>query len=112
IRNYAESQRYYELYLSKYPNDLTFRSAARAGIAACYENQGQYAEAASNFDMAYREFEKGPLAGDYLVSAMRNDLAAGNKEKAEEYLALLSEEFDGTTLYNRAARLFAEKTVQ
>ena len=112
IRNYTESQRYYQMYLDKHPNDPTFRSAAYDGIASGLENLGQYAEAAEYYVRAYDEMDNAPMAGDYLISAMRNYLAVGDREKAQTYLKILESEFDGTTLANRATRLFAEKTVE
>ena len=110
IRNYPEAIRYFELYLSKYRKSRFNRAAALAGIASSLENQGQYREAAEKFVAAYDEYPTGPMIGDYQISAMRNFLEAGEIDQAETYLELITNEFDGTDLADRAVRLFSEKS--
>ena len=110
IRNYPEAIRYFELYLSKYPQNLFNRAASLAGIASSLENQGQYREAAEKFVTAYNEYPNGPMIGDYQVSAMRNFLEVGEVDQAKTYLELITDEFDDTDLADRAVRLFSEKS--
>jgi len=109
-RNYPEAVRHFELYLSKYHGNILYRSACLAGIASCRENEAQFDVAASKFLEAYQLDPQGPLAGDYLVSAMRNNLSVGNVEMAQQHLDLLKDEFDGTDLEKKATRLFSEKS--
>jgi len=109
-RNYPEAVRHFELYLSKYPTNLLYRSASLAGIASCRENEAQFAEAASKFQEAYQADPEGPLAGDYLVSAMRNSLASGSVDQAQQHLDIIKDEFKGTDMEKKAARLFSEKS--
>ncbi len=108
-KNYAETIRYYEMYLAKYQGNLINRSAAHAGIAAAQENQGQSALAAAEFQLAYDEAPDGPLSGDNLIGSMRNNLKVGEVDKAKTSLELIEEKFPTTDLLNRATRLFAEK---
>ena len=110
IRNYPEAIRYFELYLSKYRKSRFNRAAALAGIASSLENQGQYREAAEKFVAAYNEYPNGPMIGDYQISAMRNFLEVGEVDQAKTYLELITDEFDGTDLADRAVRLFSEKS--
>jgi len=109
-RNYPEAIRYFELYLSKYPQNQFNRTASLAGIASSLENQGQYREAAEKFVAAYNEYPNGPIIGDYQISAMRNFLEVGEVDQAKTYLELITDEFDGTDLADRAVRLFSEKS--
>lgn len=108
-RNYPEAIRYYEMYLSKYRVNNLNRAASLAGIAASYENQGQYDAAAPKYAEAFDEFPEGPLAGDYQYSAMRCYLELGDKAKAEEHFDRIKELWPGTNLVNRATRMYAEK---
>ena len=109
IRNYPEAIRYYEKYLLSYHDDKLARASCYAGIACCYENQGEYLQAAEKFVKAFDEFPNGPLIGDYLASAMRNYLEVGDTTKARIRFNQINEEFKGTNLANRVTRLFMEK---
>ncbi|MEW5995595.1 MAG: tetratricopeptide repeat protein [Candidatus Zixiibacteriota bacterium] len=108
-RNYPEAIRYCEMYLANYADNRFHRASALAGIATCLENQGQYADAAARFEAAYQEYPEGPLNGDYRLSAMRNCLAVGDTERAQTHLEFIEENFKGTSLAMRAARIFSEK---
>ncbi len=110
-RNYPEAIRYWDIYISRFQDNPLYRSAALAGLASVYENQAQFSEAASHFGDAVAAFEDGPLEGDYLVSAMRNLLMAGEVEQARTQLGIIKEKYDKTELYKRAARLFSEKSL-
>lgn len=112
MRNYPEAIRYFEMYLSDYSKDPLTRSACRAGIAACNEDQTKYAEAAAAFDSAYNEDPKGPLAGDNLQAAMRNYLMVGDAATAKARLDEIVKEFEGTNLATRSIRLFHEHGTQ
>lgn len=109
-KNYPEAVRYFELYASKYPNNLLYHSASLAGVASCRENEAQYDEAASKFLAAYQLDPNGALAGDYIMSAMRNSLAAEDVALAQQHLDVIEVEFKGTDLEKNAVRLFAEKS--
>ncbi len=109
-QNYPEALRYFESYVAEYKDDALQRASALGGIAACYENQANYIEAARRFAVAAGEYPDGPLAGDYHLAAMRDFLLAGDVESARTHLDILKEKFEGTTLVRQAARLFAEKS--
>ncbi len=108
-RNYAEATRYYQLYLDDFGGNPIDRAAAFAGLAAAQEDQGMYAEAATNFVQAAAACPGGPLEPDYELGAMRNFLADGELVKAEARLAILDEKYGGTDWTNRARRMLAEK---
>ncbi|MCK4574279.1 MAG: tetratricopeptide repeat protein [candidate division Zixibacteria bacterium] len=109
-KNYPEAIRYYEMYVSKFKTSMLTRSAALAGIAASYENQGDYLNAALKFGAACDEYPTGPLCGDYHAGAMRNYIETGDIEKARSHLDIIKEKFGGSTLEARAIRLFSEKS--
>jgi len=109
IRNYDEAIRFYEMYVDQYRDDVLTRAAAWAGLGACYEDQGDYSEAAENYRRAFDEYPDGPLGGDYLNSAMRNYLEIGETEKARSGLDTIKARFEGTELARRAMRKFVEK---
>ncbi len=108
-KNYAEATRYYTKYLDTFKADKYRRAGAIGGIAACLENQGQYAEAAAKFSEAVTEDPDGAMAGEHLLGAMRNYLAAGDVTNAKTRLDTLDAKLKGTDLALRADRLFAEK---
>jgi TolA-binding protein len=110
LRNYPEALRYYDMYVSQFKDDKLLRASAIAGIAACYENQGNYFEAAEQFGAAVKEYPDGPLAGDHRVAAMRNLLMTGQMEAARTYYDEIREKYQGTELERRATRLFSEKS--
>ncbi len=109
MRNYTEAIRFWEQYVAQYKTNILDVSAAYAGIASSYENQGQYAQGAEFFQKAINAYTDGPLEGDYYTGSMRNYLLAGDKENAKLQLDMMEEKFDETDLYIRAARYYGEK---
>lgn len=108
-RNFPEAIRYWQQYADKYKDDKLNLAAAIGGIGASQENQGQYAEAAAKYMEAVAAYPDGPAAGDYRLGAMRCYLETGNLEQARQQLAEIEKAYPNTDLYNRAARLYAEK---
>ncbi len=110
LRNYNEAVLKWEEYISKFKSNKLNYAAAIAGIAAAYENQGRYAEAADKFVEAYQAYEDGPLDGDYRFGAMRCYLYAGAIEDARREWEQISELYPETGIYKRATWLFEEKS--
>jgi TolA-binding protein len=108
-KNYPEATRYFEQFIAKYKSEPLLLAASLAGIAVCYENQGQFAEAAAKYLEAVQAYPDGPAENDYLGSSVRAFLTAGDIEKARAELKILREKFKGTALTAQAERLFAEK---
>jgi outer membrane protein assembly factor BamD (BamD/ComL family) len=107
-RNYPEAMRYFETYLDKYKDNPLHRAASLAGIAVSYENQGEPALAAENFEKAIAAYPTGPNVADYHLGAMRNFLQTGDEEAAREHMRILQEEFAGTQWEQNGLRLFYE----
>lgn len=109
-RNYPEAIRYWELYLKNFSQDSLYRASALAGIGACYEDQGDFVQAAQKFNEALDEYPDGPQIGDYAFNAMRNFLTIGDKERGLAFYEQIKENFRGTVLARKADRTFAEKS--
>jgi tetratricopeptide (TPR) repeat protein len=107
-RNYQQAIEWWQEYASKYRKDKFNLAAALAGIAACHEDQARHGEAATKFEEAYEAFPEGPLAGDYLLGAMRNHLLQDQADAAYAKLEVIQEDFQGTTIAQDATRLFYE----
>lgn len=108
-KNYSESIRYFEQYVKEYRKDKFYLAAALAGIGACHENQGNYAEAAQKYNDACEAYPDGPMYDDYNLSAVRCYMLAGNRDAAKKHLDILNDKFKGTTMAARATRLYYEK---
>jgi len=109
-RNYPEALRYYEKYVNEYAGNELRRAAAMGGIAACYENQGNYVEAGRRFIVAVEEYPDSPLEGDFRLAAMRNFLLSGEIGPARVQFETITEKFADTELANKAIKLFNEKS--
>jgi len=107
-QNYPEAMRYFEMYTNKFKSNDLRRASAYGGVAACYENQGDFLEAARRFVVAINEYPDGPLAADYSLSAMRDFLKGGDIESARAQFETIKEKYENTALEDRAVRLFNE----
>jgi TolA-binding protein len=112
LKNYPEAIRAFQQYVDKYKDFPLRRAAAQAGIAACYENQGQYSVAAETFEKALELYPAGPQAGEFLLGALRCSLLAGNSEQAGGYYQRILNDFEGTDYTRRAEALLAELSTQ
>jgi TolA-binding protein len=109
-QNYPEALRYYQMYIDQFKESKFRRASAVAGIAACMENQGDFAGAARQFEVAIDEYPDGPLVADHHFSAMRNYLEVGEIESARTHLDAISEDFEGSNFERKALRIFTEKS--
>ena len=62
---------YYERYLNRYADVRLLEAAARAGIAACQEEGGQFLMAAEGYEEAADRYKGHPGAAHYLMQAAR-----------------------------------------
>ncbi|MBI5464579.1 MAG: tetratricopeptide repeat protein [Ignavibacteriales bacterium] len=96
-----------ENYKSVDLSDNLLSASVYAGIAACYENKGDHAEAASYYEKAAFKHMKPSLAPENLFNAAANYAAAGKKEKAVELLKTLKKEFPNSNLARDVDRYIA-----
>jgi TolA-binding protein len=110
-RNYSEAIRYFEMYAENYRDDKLHYSGSLGGIANCFEMQADFARAAEQYLKAYDSDIEGPLAADYLASAMRSFLAVEDFEQAKVQLELIKKNFSANRdLVQKAELLFVEQS--
>lgn len=68
-------------------------ASAIAGKAACYEAKENFKEASNSYEKAANIDKYNPQNPDYLLSAGKNYIKAGDKENAEEVLKELKESY-------------------
>ncbi len=108
MRNYDEAIASWQDYLARQRGDILSRSAAYAGIASAHENKGDFSAAVQNFELALSEYPDSPLAGDYRLGIMRNQLLLNDYDAAREQLDIIVERWEDTQLAQRAKLLYAE----
>lgn len=79
-----------------------------AGIAACYEANGKYAEAAKNFEKAGKFSTNDPNAPDNLANAARDYAKAGDKDQAIELYKLIKREHAESAAAREAEKYLEE----
>lgn len=95
--NFSESKLTFERYVKTYKSPRVRVASAIAGSAACSENLGDYAVAATEFTKALDHFSDGPAADDYALGAVRNHLLAGNNESAQAMRDRIKRDFYGSS---------------
>jgi tetratricopeptide (TPR) repeat protein len=103
-------------YALKYYDDVSLSdpfltASAYAGVGACYEAKGDYADAAKKFERAASKSDAEYSAPDNLQRAAVNYAASGNKEKAIELLKKLKNDFPNTAAARNADIYIAEYSV-
>ena len=102
LANHEKALQYYQ------ETDLTDNSlmaAVTAGIAACYEAQGNHAEAARFYEKAAAEDAQEYHSAENLYRAGQNYLLAGSPERAEETLKRLKTSYPSSSYAREADRL-------
>ena len=110
--NYEEAKKYFSLYVEKYGDDPLLKSAALAGLGACYAQQGDKEMAAQYYEKAAKKEKEFFNAADYLFSAAENYAEIGKIGKAQELLQLVLEKYPQTPVANDAKMLLAELTAR
>ncbi len=106
--NYEEAQKYFSLYLDDYGDDPIFASAALAGLAACYSQQGEKVKAAEYYEKAAQKNPDFITAADYLFSAAQSYADIGRVDKAEALLQKILEKYENSPIATDAKMLLAE----
>lgn len=87
----------------------TLLEASRlAGIAACYEAKGNFAEAAKYFERAGKKSAADPNTPEYLANAARNYAKSGNKNQAIELYKHIKKEHASSAAARDAERYLDE----
>jgi len=91
--DYENALNNFKKFSSGFKGDDLIKSSAMAGIAACYEQQGDYVKAAEQYVKTAKKFNKNFKAPAYLVKAARCYNLAQNSEKAIEILDQIIEQY-------------------
>ena len=89
-------------------SDNMIEASALAGMAACYEAQGKYKDAAKYFEKAAAKNMVLTQAPDNLQRAAINYAAVGEKNKAKELLETIKKEFPTSSQARDIDRYIAE----
>ena len=80
-------------YINDYADDDLFKSSSIAGIAACYENNKNFSDAAKWFEMAYSNNNTLFEAPFYLKDAGRCYALAGQIDKGREMYKIMLDDY-------------------
>jgi TolA-binding protein len=107
-RDYANAEKYYKKYLDDGDNDPILRVSAAFGVAATYEERGDFAKAAKLFDEAANDYDDSYRAPQLLMNAARCYKQANQVEPARRALQKLIEKYPKSNLVEDAKLLLAE----
>ncbi len=111
-RRYDEAISAYQKYVDKFHADKLTTSSAIAGIAAGYENKGDYAQAAEKYREAVAYYPESPSAPDYYLGAVRCYVQLGDKEQADLMVAELKDKYSGSDYFRTASQLTMQLDVR
>ncbi|MCG8607262.1 tetratricopeptide repeat protein [bacterium] len=106
-KKFHEAQKYFAEY-STNADDSILEASAIAGIAACLEEKGQFAEAAETYRRAANQFRDEFMAPQNLLNSARCLKLAGNEEGARAVLNELIENYPRSQVKNEAEMFLAE----
>jgi TolA-binding protein len=93
------------------PTGETLEISRLSGIAGCYEGMGMYRDAAEYFEKAATKDPKDATAAENLSNAVRNAIAAGEKQSAIDLLKKLKKDYPTSTYGRDVDRQLAFLTV-
>lgn len=99
---YAEAERLYRSYLDEDGSIDVLVFAARAGIASCYEAQGEFQRAASEYLAYAADNPESMQASIALMDAARCQRLDGNREARKELLLRIAREYPRSPVASRA----------
>ncbi len=100
-----------EQYKDFSPGSQLLTVSRYAGIAACYEAKGNFADAASMFEKAAVTYGNDVNAPENLGHAARNFALAGNKERALDLYRKIKKEYPKSTAARDVDRYIAELSI-
>ncbi len=107
-RDYGRAKATFQEFIKKYGDDPLLLASAQAGIAECDMESGEFEAAGDNFVQAVSLNPDGLLAPQYLFSAGRAYLKAGQKEKAKEVFSRLIDQYPDSEQASEAKQQLAE----
>jgi len=103
--NFTEAKQLFNEFIDSYSGSEILLASAYAGVAACEEQEDNFAAAAENYEKA-SSVSGGPQVEEYLYLAGINYLNAGDTEKGREALQKLIDEYpDSQKAYDAKTKL-------
>ena len=107
-KDYATARTTFQRFMEEYSEDPLSLASAQAGIAECDMQNGAFGAAGDNFIKAVSLKPDGMLAPQYLLSAGRAYVKAGQKEKAKQVFQRLLDQYPDSKEAQRAKGQLAE----
>lgn len=107
-KDYTQAQVWFEKYLDQYSDDVLTTSSAKAGVADCYLQKGDYLLAGDGYLAAVSQCPNCFTASQYLLKAADAYLQADQKNKAKETLNLLLIQYPDSKEVRQAKLRLAE----
>jgi tetratricopeptide (TPR) repeat protein len=105
LKDYSQAERYFKEYKD---GDDILGASAISGLAACWEEQGKFKEAAEMYKKAAEKFSNGFMAPENLYHAARCYALAGNIAEARKVLNDLIEKYADAPVKNDAQLFLGE----
>ncbi len=107
-KDYEQAEIYFRKYLDDYDDDPILALAAAEGIAATYDERGDYAKAAELYEKAANRFKDSFKAPELLLAAGRCYKLAGNTQDARRVFEELVKNYEKSQVVNDAKMYLAE----
>jgi len=107
-KDFEVAEQYYRAYLDDYDDDPVLSVTAAAGIAATYDERGDYAKAAELYEKAARDYEDSYRAAELWMRAARCYHLAEQPDNSRRALAALLEKYPESSFTQDAKLLQAE----
>lgn len=98
MEDYTQAELYYQRYVDNYADNDLFSSSGMAGIAACYESQNRFFEAALQYEKAANRYSNLFNAPFYLKDAARCYQLAEDNDKAKVVYQTLIDQYPESDL--------------
>ena len=96
--DYNQAEKYYQLYINDYTDHDLYSVSSMAGIAACYENQGRFIDAALQYEKAANRYDDLFYVPFYLKDTARCYALAGENEKAKRVYQTVLDQYPESNL--------------
>jgi len=107
-KDWDRSQEEFEKLLKNSGNDKMIESIAAAGLASCYEQKSDFANAGKYYFRAYEIYENPIFSPANLIKAGQNYAKAGDKTNASAAFKIIEEKFNTSSEAAAARRHLAE----
>ena len=107
LQRYDEAEQYFQKYIDDY-DDALLLLAAKAGLASCFDQKGEYEKAAKAYEDAGKSNADSFKAPDLLLSSARCYNLANDNNNAVRVLKLLLEKYPDSSVSSVAKLRLAE----